>query len=312
MNRIIHYLKMCLLIPRNIFAIAGTLNDMRENLTRIITLTEILLDRETAYQTRLVKLELLRHLDEKKQQLPPNRPEHHAYKVFSQNLEDGIIAEIFRRIGTTEKTFVEFGVGDGRENNTLWLLCQGWKGLWIEGSSEFVKKISDREKYFIETGNLFCKNAFITKDNINELIQEHLQGEVDLLSIDIDGNDYDVLDAIHIVTPRVIVAEINGKYPPPFAWHMPYDPDYVWDGSDGSGMSFQAVFDWAQAHNYRVIASDLSGVNVFLLREDIFENNREKFDYPMSAEALYNAPLYDMFMFLENCHPNKSLKHFQN
>jgi len=65
----------------------------------------------------------------------------YGYKVFSQFDEDGIIDEIFKRIGTTNKTFIEFGVGDGTENNTIYLLLQGWKGLWIEGSQNFVNTI---------------------------------------------------------------------------------------------------------------------------------------------------------------------------
>lgn len=73
----------------------------------------------------------------------------YGYKVYSQFDEDGIINEIFKRIGTTNKIFIEFGVGDGTENNTIYLLLKGWSGLWIEGSKNFVDKIGLRFAKFI-------------------------------------------------------------------------------------------------------------------------------------------------------------------
>jgi len=93
-----------------------------------------------------------------------------GYKVFSQNDEDGIIAEIFKRIGVTNKRFVEFGVENGLESNSHLLLHSGWSGLWIEGDR---KKMNLLTKYFerpIMDKRLFAIPAFITRENINELI----------------------------------------------------------------------------------------------------------------------------------------------
>ena len=94
----------------------------------------------------------------------------HSAKVYSQNWEDGIIQEIFRRIGTTNKVFVEFGAGDGLENNTLALLFLQWKGLWIEGSSKSVKAIQKHYASLIDTKQLQLAHSFITKDNIDSII----------------------------------------------------------------------------------------------------------------------------------------------
>ena len=124
-------------------------------------------------------------------------------KVYSQNDEDGIIREIFSRIGTSNKTFVEFGVGDGMENNTVALLFENWKGLWIDYSKQSIKTINCNLKNIIENGQLKIIEAMITKDNINQLISDNIDyREIDLLSIDIDGNDYHVLNAITCINPR--------------------------------------------------------------------------------------------------------------
>ena len=107
-------------------------------------------------------------------------------KMFSQNDEDGIIIEIFSRIGTTNKTFVEFGCGDGMENNTYGLLFQDWNGLWIDGSPKNIRKIREGLPETIRSGQLTVVESFITRDNINELISMHVkEREIDLLSVDI-------------------------------------------------------------------------------------------------------------------------------
>lgn len=118
----------------------------------------------------------------------PGRIIRQGFKVYSQNDEDGIIQEIFRRIGTTNKTFVEFGVEGRLKNNSLQLLLEGWSGLWLEGSPEHVETIRGRFTDLLAENRLKVREAFIDRDNINVLIGEHYQGEIDMISIDIDGN----------------------------------------------------------------------------------------------------------------------------
>ena len=145
-------------------------------------------------------------------------------KIYSQNDEDGIIREIFNRIGTTNKVFVEFGIGNGLENNTLALLFDDWTGLWIDASRDSIHAIRTHFSEIIRNGKLTAVESFITKTNINGLISPYISyDEIDLLSIDIDGNDYHVLKAISCISPRVIVIEYNAKFVPPpcSAWIMP-------------------------------------------------------------------------------------------
>lgn len=108
----------------------------------------------------------------------PKALESFGYKVYSQNDEDGIIHEIFKRIGTTNKIFIEFGVQDGLESNSHLLLFYGWRGLWIEGSAEYCQNINIKFRPVIEKEQLQIMNAFVTRDNINGLIENYTGGGV--------------------------------------------------------------------------------------------------------------------------------------
>ena len=231
----------------------------------------------------------------------PKSLESYGYKVYSQNDEDGIIHEIFSRIGTTNKKFIEFGVQDGLESNTHLLLFYGWNGLWIEGSNEFCNTIQTKFKPVIATGQLKIKNAFITKENINALFSESgFTDEIDLLSIDIDGNDWYVWESINVVNPRVVIAEYNGKFPPDLEWCQAYNPEHVWDGSDWHGASLKAFEKLGRKKGYRLVGTDLRGCNAFFVRNDL---SKDLFYEDDTAEALYN-PLRCGLSFITN-HPAK-------
>lgn len=213
------------------------------------------------------------------------RLEPYGFSVYSQNDEDGIIQEIFNRIGTSSKIFVEFGVGDGLENNTAYLLMQGWKGLWIEGSSEFVERIKKFYDKPLKNKQLILEHSFITRDNINGLIDTYFNGEIDLLSVDIDGNDYYVWKNITCINPRVVIAEYNAKFPPPCHFCIPYNEHHVWDGSDLMGMSLQTATDLAESLGYQLVGTNLNGVNAFFVRKDLTKNLFAE----SSTASLYNA-----------------------
>lgn len=216
------------------------------------------------------------------------RLEHFGYKVYSQNDEDGIINEIFNRIGTTNRFFVEFGVQDGLECNTHFLLLQGWSGVFMEGNAEYVEQIKRNFAKPISDGILKVLNTFITSENINALMVENGLAkidEIDLLSIDIDGNDYHVFEAIDCIHPRVVIVEYNAKFPPPSLWVMPYNKDHVWDGTDKQGASLQALAQLGIKKGYVLVATNLNGVNAFFVRKDLV--NPDKFAL-QSPQELYN------------------------
>jgi len=151
---------------------------------------------------------LIREIIGYRSQVAPNkaRLEHYGFKVFSQSDEDGIIEEIFKRVETTSKTFIEFGAETGQENNTRYLLLKGWTGLWIEGNPDYVPATTYYYENDISNNNLKFISSFVDAENINDLISSAgFKGEIDFLSIDIDGNDYHVFQSISIINPRVVI-----------------------------------------------------------------------------------------------------------
>ncbi len=218
----------------------------------------------------------------------PRRLARHGYKVFSQNDEDGIIAEIFRRIGTTSRSFVEFGVESGAECNTVKLLVEGWRGLWIEANPASARRIRDDFAPFLAAGTLALVQSMVTAENIDALIAGGgLRGEIDLLGIDIDYNDYWVWNAIGAVDPRVVVIEYNATLRPPMSVVVPYRPDAAWDGSNFYGASLEALVRLGHRKGYRLVGCSLAGVNAFFVRADLCG---ELFLQPATAEEHYEPP----------------------
>jgi hypothetical protein len=218
-----------------------------------------------------------------------------GFKAFSQNDEDGIIREIYRRIGTTDKSFVEIGAGTGLVNNTLFLLFQGWKGLWVDASDSIDEAIAHYSDP-IARGQLTIRKAMVTPDTVDSLIRENVSGEgLDLLSMDIDGNDFHVLDAIRCVEPRSIVVEYNAKFPPPVRYCMRYDENHSWDGSDHFGASLKWYEVKLAERGYWLVGCNITGTNAFFVREDL---TGDKFLRPFTAEKHYQPARYEMSQFM--------------
>jgi hypothetical protein len=242
------------------------------------------------------EMELAKRLKE------PIRLEQYGYKVYSQNDEDGILSEIFRRIGTTNRKFVEFGVQNGLECNGHFLLHKGWQGLWIEGSPDYCKQICNYFKGPIANKQLNAVNAFINKDNINDLIlRGDMNGDIDLLSIDIDGNDYYVWKAINCVNPRVVCIEYNAKFPPDFEFVMKYNENHIWDGSDNQGASLKSLEILANELGYQLVGTNLSGVNVFFVKKELA---KDLFVQPATSENLYNPLRFYSIRYISG-HPSR-------
>jgi hypothetical protein len=217
----------------------------------------------------------------------PKRLEPHGFRSFSQNDEDGIVQEIFRRIGTESRAFVEFGVGNGMENNSRALLYAGWRGLWIEGNPKACAGIRRAFSQEMSRGQLQLTSAFITRDNISGLIEAARLPDLDLLSIDIDGNDYWIWQAISL-RPRVVIIEYNATFRPPTSWTIQYNESHRWNGSHYHGASLQALHDLGRSKGYTLVGCSLSGVNAFFVRDDLVNG---KFAAADVAE-LYNPPRY--------------------
>jgi hypothetical protein len=231
-----------------------------------------------------------RHLFANPRYAHPKRLTRHERQVYSQNGEDGIIAEIFRRIGTTNRFFVEFGVGDGLENNSALLLITGWQGLWIEGSTASVQAIRSRFAKQLHSKQLTVREAFITAENIESLLAEaNVPEELDMLSVDIDGNDYWVWKAITRYRPRAVVIEYNATFPPEVEWIKAYKPDAVWDGTMAFSASLKSLELLAQRKGYVLVGCTFTGINAFFVRQDLAGDH---FYAPFTAEEHYEPPRY--------------------
>ena len=197
-----------------------------------------------------------------------------GFRVFSQFEEDGKLLFIFSVLGMTNKTFVEFGSDDGVNSNSANLFFHhGWTGLFMDGNPRAV----DRGRRFfskyphphMHSPNFIC--TYVNRDNINALIESSgLKGEIGLLSIDIDGNDYWIWDAISIVEPQVVIIETHNE----FGLHdivVPYDENYVYPGKHPvyHGASPIAMTKLANKKGYRLVGANELGYNFIFVKNGL-------------------------------------------
>ncbi len=193
-------------------------------------------------------------------------------RYHSQNGEDGIIWIIFERIRTTNKFAVEFGI-EKNEGNTIWLKKKGWNCLWMDAGGD----------------GKAIKREFITAENVQGLFRGYgVPREFDLLSIDIDLNDYWVWKAITYYHPRVVVIEYNSTIPPTESKTVSYDPAASWDHTNYMGASLLALKKLGEEKGYTLLAGDSMGVNAFFVRDDLILNRF----VVRPIEEIYRPPKY--------------------
>ena len=174
--------------------------DYKQELERILAIEERNLFLNARNYINFVKNRNLKSLEEAE------------FQVFSQFGEDGIIQWLIHNVTIEHKTFVEFGVEDYLEANTRFLLMNNnWSGFVMDGSKKNIDKLGKWN--YLWKYDLTATAAFVTKDNINKLIKDAgYIGDIGLLSIDLDGNDYWILNAIDCVSPRILICEYNSIY----------------------------------------------------------------------------------------------------
>jgi hypothetical protein len=196
----------------------------------------------------------------------------------SQNGEDGILHYIFSLIGVTNRAAVEICAGDGLQCNAANLIInQGWQGLLIDGDE--VQLSAGRSFYstcpttWLSPPTLL--GAWVTAENVNALVTGHgYSGSIDLLSLDLDGNDYWVWKALDCVTPRVVVLEFNAACGPERSMSIAYQPDFRLDFSVQPyrcGASLPAFAKLARSKGYRLVGVESNGVNAFFVRDGVGE-----------------------------------------
>lgn len=200
-----------------------------------------------------------------------------GFRIHSQNEEDGILLFIFSLIGTTNKLSVEICCGNGIECNTANLIINHkWHGLMFDGREANIKKALKFYKCLPDTRVWppVIQLEWITAENVDRLILDNgFSGDIDLLSIDVDGNDYWIWRAINMIKPRVVVIEFNHLFGPIKSVSIPYKPEFEADfteyGSDYAGASLAAMIKLGKEKGYRLVATNAYATNAFFIRKDV-------------------------------------------
>jgi hypothetical protein len=202
-------------------------------------------------------------------------------RVFSQNGEDGVIAEIMRRCGTAACYFVEFGASAGIEANCVLLAdVLGWQGLFIEGDPTHSAQL---HRKYGGHGGVTTIQAIVGPENVEALFaQAGVPTEPDLLSIDIDGCDYYVWEAIKAYRPRVVIIEYNGGLALERRLVQPRDTG-GWDGTAFFGASIGALRSLGKSKGYRLVHTELSGNNAFFVRDDLLGEFPDTANVPLRS-----------------------------
>ena len=195
-----------------------------------------------------------------------------GFKVFSQWDEDGLIQYLISKIPIVEKTFIEFGVENYEESNTRFLLLNDhWQGMVLDACESDIGYIeTDRIRWEFD---LQAKRAWITRENIDALLAgAGFSRDVGLLSIDIDGNEYWIWEAIESLRPRIVIVEYNSVFGlAPIS--IPYQEDFSRSGAHHSnlyyGCSLAALGHLAKKKGYLLLGSNVWGHNAFFVRGDV-------------------------------------------
>jgi hypothetical protein len=244
--------------------VATRITNLRDTIRQLKSLPR----RMEAVQTSIGRIEAYLRLNDTTAELS-----RHEFKVYSQNGDDGIIQFLLNRVPIEQKIFVEFGVEDYTEANTRFLLQNNyWSGLVIDGSPDNIARIVRERIYWQYNLKAIC--AFINCENIDDILMSNgLSGDIGLLSIDIDGNDYWVWQAIKAVSPRIVICEYNSSFGPTHKVTTPYDPTFVRSQAHFSylyyGTSIAALDYLAKELGYSLVGSNRAGNNLFFVRNDV-------------------------------------------
>lgn len=192
------------------------------------------------------------------------------FRVYSQWGDDGIIQYMINKIPVANRVFIEFGVENYRESNTRFLLMNNnWRGLVFDGAAKHIKTIQEDEIYW--RYDLTARHEFITKENINALLErEGFTGNIGILHIDIDGNDYWVWDAITVADPDIFIVEYNSLLGYERSIVVPYQSDFSIDSAHYSrvyyGASIAAFHALAKKKGYFFVGCNSAGINAYFVK----------------------------------------------
>lgn len=214
----------------------------------------------------------------------------YEFSIFSQFGDDGIIQFLVNYLDINEKKFIEFGVTDYIESNTRFLLMNNnWEGLVMDGNQDAVNTINN--SYYYWKYNLIAKKLWVTKNNINDFIKDNgFNGEIGLLHIDLDGNDYWIWEALESVSPIIFIAEFNSVFSlNPYT--VPYSESFYRTSAHHSnlywGCGLTAICELSSKKGYSFIGCNSAGNNAYFVRNDKLKDIK-----PLSPEEGYVKSKY--------------------
>ena len=209
-------------------------------------------------------------------QIDVSIPNSWEFSGFSQNGEDGIIDFLLGKLKRRSRYFIEIGTADGIECNTAWLaIAKKYSGIMIEGNA----KVCAQSATLYQGLNLGveCINMFITQETVSQLGQLALDNRPDVLSLDIDGNDYYIAKMLFEVgfRPKIFVVEYNSAYGDEKKITIAYRGDFDFTTAHASqlyyGVSISGWKSLFRKYGYKFVAVDSNGVNAFFVNPDDFE-----------------------------------------
>jgi hypothetical protein len=257
---------VCLHSPR----VKRILKKLRDKfLSRLLTTLEGPLLGSVQLQQRMLEG---RYRDLVRTNQPLPKIEEAEFRVFSQSGEDGIITLLMAAIGSDSRKFLEIGVQSGLECNSANLAKNcSWDGWMVEGDAQMAKLA--REHYESHpctwTRDIRVIPAFVTRENINSIIKEYqIPENIDLLSIDIDGNDLWIWKEINAVKPRLVIIEYNASFGPDLSVTIPYKSEFT-RADAYYGASLRALIKVGKQKGYRFVGCNSTGINAFFVRNDL-------------------------------------------
>lgn len=214
--------------------------------------------------------------------------EKRSFRSFSQSNEDGLLAAILEDLGTaTPGIFIEMGIGNGTENNTLLLALGGWRGMWFGGEKLALDLPTDHRLRF-QQGWIDLDNVVNLKNRALDLLGVE---QVDVFSLDLDGNDFHFCQRLleDNFRPTVWIQEYNAVFGPSVEWVMPPDNSHRWGRNNKFGASYASFVKLFQQHQYRPVVCSHNGANVFFVRVDT------DFPFPSTDTNVWRPPRYFEF-----------------
>jgi len=212
-----------------------------------------------------------------------NELNDYHYSIFSQFNEDSVIQYLIKNLKIENKIFIEIGVENYEEANTRYLLeNNNWEGLIIDSSKENIN-IVKKQNYFWRH-KLKAENTFINVENVNEIIDKYkFPKQIGLLSIDIDGNDYWIWEAISVVSPDILVIEYNALYGSEKSLTLKYEKNFKRPDKGIYkclyGASLKALTSLSERKGYSLVATNLNGNNAFFVKQTLLNDKVYEQDY---------------------------------